>query len=305
MIAFNKGDGSFIEKETRWNHRSIMNVKKFVTLSFAILFIFFSSFSFAQSESDSIVIYGDSRYGHEVHKEIVDEIVAIKPGAVFHTGDYVTDGSNLKEWAIFDEIISRLFVGHRIEFYPVRGNHDGDAESFADHFKLSDGKTWYSVEKYGIHFVVLDSNSNMSVGSAQYEWLAMDLGSVGENCRYTAVLLHHPIFNSRAGGHKEDERRLGPTLIPLFERYNVDIVFSGHIHAYERLFSDGIYFINTGGGGAPLYSPVKKSAKSQKYITKHNFLRLTPDDDRLILEAFDIDLNLIDRFVIEWKRKGF
>ncbi len=281
-----------------------MNVKRFVISSFAILFVFWSSFSLAQSESDCVIIYGDSRYGHEVHKKIVGEIIAIEPGAVFHTGDYVTVNSNPKEWAIFDEIISRFLESRThggtagIEFYPVRGNHDGSAKSFADRFELPDGKTWYSVEKYGIHFVVLDSNSDMSVGSAQYEWLDMDLGSVGDKCRFTAVFLHHPIFNSRAGGHKEDERGLGPILIPLFEGYGVDIVFSGHIHAYERLSSNGIYFVNTGGGGAPLYGLVKKSEKSQKYIMRYNFLRLTPDDGRLILEAFDIDLNLIDRFVI-------
>jgi hypothetical protein len=39
----------------------------------------------------------------------------------------------------------------------------------------------------------------------------------------------------------------------LFVQYDVDIVFSGHDHQYYRALRDGIYYVITGGGGAPLY----------------------------------------------------
>ena len=41
-------------------------------------------------------------------------------------------------------------------------------------------------------------------------------------------------------------------LVPLFEIGEVDMVFSGHSHAYERYFHNGIHYIVTGGGGTYL-----------------------------------------------------
>ncbi|GAI54662.1 unnamed protein product, partial [marine sediment metagenome] len=41
-------------------------------------------------------------------------------------------------------------------------------------------------------------------------------------------------------------------LVPLFEENGVDMVFNGHSHVYERYLHNGIYYIVTGGGGAPL-----------------------------------------------------
>ncbi|MEO0080173.1 MAG: hypothetical protein ABIK44_05810, partial [candidate division WOR-3 bacterium] len=43
-------------------------------------------------------------------------------------------------------------------------------------------------------------------------------------------------------------------LCPLFSRFHVDMVFCGHIHAYEHSLVDGVHYITTGGGGAPLHT---------------------------------------------------
>ena len=56
-------------------------------------------------------------------------------------------------------------------------------------------------------------------------------------------------MNQASAGHVSKET---PTLVPLFEKYNVQAVFAGHDHNYQRHVKNGIQYIVTGGGGAPL-----------------------------------------------------
>ncbi len=272
--------------------------------AFLTLFVFISiSAAFESPEQRPIIVYGDSRRGHETHKRIIDAFMDMRPVSVFSTGDLVTKGSRIYQWTRFKKFISR--ITNESEFYPVRGNHDGSFKSFVENAGVPGDLSWYCVEKNSIHFIVLDSSSNLSEDSNQYKWLLADLEDIGAESKLIVVMFHHPIFTSEAGGHTEDEKGWGPILLPLFEEHGVDLVFCGHVHAYERLFYKGIHFITTGGGGAPLYSRKKISDYSEKYILKHHFCRLTTSDNQLTVEVFDIDLALIDTIEIQKKSKRF
>ena len=275
---------------------------KLLTIILLTLFVFLTlsalgiSFALESPEQGPIIVYGDSRWGHETHKRIVDAFMYMRPAAVFHTGDLVTKGSKIHQWTRFKKIISR--ITNESEFYPARGNHDGSFRIFVENAGVPGDLPWYCVEKNSIHFIVLDSSSRLSAGSNQYKWLLTDLKDIGEETKFIVVIFHHPIFTSEAGGHTDDEKGWGPILLPLFEEYDVDLVFCGHIHAYERLFYNGIHFITTGGGGAPLYSRKKASHYSEKYLKKYHFCSLTTSDDLLTVEVFDVDLELIDKIEI-------
>ena len=269
-----------------------------ILISLIITLIFLlTSCSFLESQeslSSPIIIYGDSRTDHQIHQKIVDEIIKTKPVLVFHTGDLEEDGLNPDQWTIFNDIVSDLVK--ITQFYPALGNHENNSHFYFDNFDLPNNERWYSVEKDNLQFIVLDSNSDCSIGSEQHLWLEGDLQNINENIKFVIAIFHHPPFST--GSHTEDEKGLRQTIVPLFEKYGVAIVFNGHDHDYERSLCNNIYYIVTGGGGVPLYDQSRISPYSQKFIKAYHFCKLTLINNQLIVEVYDIDLNLIDQSAI-------
>ncbi|UCC94321.1 MAG: metallophosphoesterase [Candidatus Omnitrophota bacterium] len=253
------------------------------------LYAFWALFRFP---SQCIVVYGDTRTGHASHKKVVDAIMKLKPRAVFHAGDLVGNGHSHQDWALFNEITRDLTANSK--FYPALGNHEYHSQLFFDNFKLPHNEQWYSIALERIHFVVLDSTTDLSQTSEQYDWLKEDLENVGEEIKFIIVVFHHPPFT--VGMHSEDEKGLQQSIVPLFEQYGVDMVFSGHNHAYERLRVNGIYYIVTGGGGAPLYPQARQNPYSQVYKEVHHFCTLLVKSNTLVVNVFDTQLRRIDQF---------
>lgn len=274
--------------------------KPIISISLIItLILLLTSCSFLESQeslSSPIIIYGDSRTDHLTHQKIVNEIIKTKPALVFHTGDLVENGLIPDQWTTFNEIIFDL--AKITQFYPALGNHENNLPLYFDNFVLPNNERWYVVEKDNLHFIVLDSNSDCSIGSEQYLWLEDDLQNIDENIKFVIAIFHHPPFST--GPHTEDEKGLRQTIVPLFEQYGVDIVFNGHDHDYERSLYHNIYYIVTGGGGAPLRDQVRTSPYSQLFIKAYHFCKLSIIDDQLIVEVYDIDSILIDQFVVNY-----
>ncbi len=242
--------------------------------------------------TNAIIVYGDSRSGHSVHDSMVRTILKTEPAAVFHTGDLVNDGASSADWTTFNNIASELIES--TPFYPALGNHDLPPDLFFDSFSLPNNERWYSVEVDGLHFVVLDSTTEIAPGSEQYEWLEAELSRLADG--FAAVVLHHPVLST---GYHGDELGLADILVPLFERYDVELVLSGHDHDYERSFKDGTYYVVTGGGGAPLRPQAGSSPYSQVFKSTYHFCTLSAAEGGVTFEAFNLDMRSIDRFTIE------
>ena len=73
--------------------------------------------------------------------------------------------------------------------------------------------------------------------------------------------MHHPPFSISLHGGQRDLRE---RWTPLFERYGVTAVFSGHDHCYERAERNGVHYFVSGGGGAPLYGRGQRAAAIDK-----------------------------------------
>ncbi|MDP5121595.1 MAG: metallophosphoesterase [Spirosomaceae bacterium] len=104
-------------------------------------------------------------------------------------------------------------------------------------------EAYYSVDYGNVHFVSLDSYGYddelyplADKRSKQYQWLERDLAA--NKLLWTVVFFHHPPFTKRS--HDSDAepelQRIRETLVPVFDKYQVDVVLSGHSHVYERSY---------------------------------------------------------------------
>lgn len=243
------------------------------------------------------VIYGDTRTGYNIHKKLIDLIYEEKPKAVFNTGDLVSDGRKDNEWIIFNEIISKL-VNSGIQYYSTTGNHEKESNKYYDNFTFPNNEKWYSIDIDKIHFIILNSSLDLKENSEQYSWLVNDLADVKDDIKFKIVIFHHPLFTSSY--HQADEKKLSGILLPIFQKYKVNAVFNGHNHLYEKYLYNNIYFIVTGGGGAPLYDPYNTDnpyfLKSEK---TYHYCRLNIKMNKLIIEVIDINSSIIDKIIIK------
>jgi len=204
------------------------------------------------------VAYGDSRgeppaFDTTVQQEIAEGVLASHPLFSIHSGDAVHDGDKYPQWGPqFFTPSQELFWN--VPFFFALGNHEYSlllgvptwAVKFM-YFPSGPSETWYSFDYGNAHFVVLDSNTDFSPGSAQYEWIENDLASATGTWLFASF--HHPPYTSHVSEHVPE---LQDYVVPLFERYGVDMVITGHVHWYERSVRNGIQYVIAGGGGAPL-----------------------------------------------------
>jgi predicted phosphodiesterase len=210
----------------------------------------------------TFIVYGDSREPAGYEKEaLIKQIIKENPSFVLHVGDLVLYGEE-HQWKIFDLFEGRI-IDSGIPIYPVLGNHEyhtrkepyptnpqRQLQHYFDRFKFLKNKRWYSFTYGNSRFLILDTNTDYSPGSNQYDWFIKELS--GEDPGFLFIAFHHPPY-TKSGRLRESERMLANIL----ESYNkrglikTDIVFSGHVHNYERYKHNGINYIVTGGGGAP------------------------------------------------------
>ena len=251
------------------------------------------------SQTFRAAVYGDSRTHYDMHREVIKSIAKNEPDILLHTGDLVEYGMNYENWdqEFFHPAADLLAY---VPFYPVIGNHDYNGEErmwYYDFFSPPGNEQWYAFTYGCARFVMLDSNFNFSPGGSQYSWLVEEFQSSSYiNSKWQIVLLHHPPITS--GSHLGNEVPSAEYLVPLFEANDVDMVFSGHNHQYERSLKDGVYYIVSAGGGAPLYGFPNTSLNPYSQVRNKAYHHTTLDfhcsDDYLELNAWDISLNLID-----------
>ncbi|KAK1375766.1 Purple acid phosphatase [Heracleum sosnowskyi] len=123
----------------------------------------------------------------------------------------------------------------------------------------SSSNLYYSFEVAGVHVIMLGSYTDFSSGSDQYQWLQADLSKVDrKRTPWLFVIIHAPWYNSNTAHQGESESvDMKASMEDLIYGAHTDIVFSGHVHAYERftrVYKDqanncGPVYINIGDGG--------------------------------------------------------
>ena len=130
-----------------------------------------------------------------------------------------------------------------VKFYASLGNHDAREQRYYKLFNM-DGKLYYSFSpKADIRFFALESTYPEP---EQIQWVEKELSSSGS--KWKIPYFHHPLYSS--GERHGSDIRLRTVLEPLFVKYGVSVVFTGHEHFYERVKPQmGITYFIAGSGG--------------------------------------------------------
>jgi predicted phosphodiesterase len=239
----------------------------------------------------TFAVLGDTRTQHKAHQAVVEQIVVQEPDFVVHTGDLVALGSATHQWETFFEI-ERELMAHA-PLFPALGNHEGNNPHYFDLFHLPGNERWYDFEYGNAHFICLqvDGFADFGPQSEQYAWLEQTLALSTQPWLF--VYFHIPPYSS-----VEDdlEATVRQTLTPLFEWYGVDIVFNGHKHSYERNEVNGVTYVVTAGGGAPLYAMNEREPTQVVFVKAHHLTLIEIDGRRLKATIISSEGQVLDTF---------
>ena len=186
---------------------------------------------------------------------------ATAPGHVLNVGDLSYADGYQPRWDSW----GRLVEPHAstVPWMVIEGNHeeelavtridggggddddddDGDIDGFVAYrarFAVpsnasgSGSKLYYSYDVPGAHVVMLGTYADWSSGSKQRSWLARDLARVDRGrTPWLIVGMHAPWYSSNTA-HLDEVDGMRRSLEPLLLQHGADVVFTGHVHAYER-----------------------------------------------------------------------
>jgi len=240
-------------------------------------------------------VIGDSRDGEKVYIRLLKKILERKPDFIIHLGDMIAKPDE-KEWQQFFNLSGPI----TIPFFPVAGNHDVGITSWGEkmyrrQFLLPEGKACYSFRAGGGVFIILDSEKGKGrISDEQLQWLRDILESSTHT--FKLVFLHRPLFlpvdSFKRGGGMDKYPSDRDQLHQLFLKAKMNAVFAGDDHRYDRREKEGILYIISGGGGAPLH-PFKERGGYFHYVW------VSVQADRIEGEVVDLEGEVRDRFTIK------
>lgn len=242
-----------------------------------------------------IAVWGDNRTDFFTHTKVAKAIAKAEPDLAINVGDVVTRGEEYDQWGREYFIPIKSFSGDVPTFISI-GNHEENSDWYYKFVSQPGNEAWFSTDYGNAHIVIFDSNQDYKPGSEQYEWLGADLASdAAQNADWLLVFKHHPEFSEGwdAPGYS-GEAALVEHLIPLYEKYGVDMVFGGHTHDYERGQLNGVIYVVSGGGGSKLDSFQQDIENMTVYAAEYQYCLLSIDGKKLKFESITPEGKILD-----------
>lgn len=212
---------------------------------------------------------------------------------VIMLGDNIYGGSTPADFDKKFAVPYKPLLDAGVKFYASLGNHDNTNERFYQPFNMN-GESYYTYKKGNARFFVLNSNY---MDPKQLAWLEGQLKDAG-NGGWKVCYFHHPLYSSgQFHGPSLDLRKL---LEPLFVKYGVDVVFSGHDHVYERIRpQQGIYYFMEGASGELRPGNLAHTAITEKgFDTDRSFVLSEIAGDDMYFETISRTGETVDSGVI-------
>jgi acid phosphatase type 7 len=224
---------------------------------------------------DAIVLAGDIAYANMDHRQwdTFFDFMDDYPIAQGTPMQIVPGNHDIDKLANGDEIF--LAYEHRFRMPRVRAPQLGRYTGPPGELNMDQppyplpyewGNAYYAYSYGPVHFVMISSYSSVEPDSVQYQWLVQEFKNVNRAITpWLVVVLHTPLYNTFSLHRKDLQiEACKRNLEPLFVQHGVNMVFSGHIHAYLRttnvindgeLHPKGPIHITVGAGGRKCEAP--------------------------------------------------
>jgi predicted phosphodiesterase len=237
-----------------------------------------------ESKSVRFAVIGDSGTGQHEQYEVAEKMALyhekVNFDFVIMLGDNIYGGHRPDDFKRKFEVPYRTLLDAGVKFYAALGNHDDpNDERLYKPFNMG-GQRYYTFKKGDVEFFVLDSNY---MDPNQLSWLEQSLQK--SKVKWKIAYFHHPLYsNGRTHGPDLDLRS---QLVPLFRQYEVNVVFSGHEHAYERIKpEDAIHYFILGNSGKLVTHDFRSSEGMEKgFDTDRSFMLVEIAADKLYFQT--------------------
>ncbi|HEV8367262.1 MAG TPA: metallophosphoesterase [Pyrinomonadaceae bacterium] len=192
----------------------------------------------------------------------------------------------------------KKILDSKVKFYATLGNHDLALQVNYANFNMN-GKEYYRIKKGSVAFYSLNSNY---MDQKQVKWLEDELAK--DTSDWKVCFFHHPPYSS-AKKHGSDDQ-LREVVEPIFIKYGVNVVLTGHDHVYERIKPQkGIYYFVSGAGGKLRTGDIESSSPltEKSYDRDLHFMLFEVAGDQMYFQAISRTGETIDSGVIARTRK--
>lgn len=251
-------------------------------------------------DSVRFAVIGDSGSGGRRQQEIADRMATLWKRYSFDfvlmLGDNVYGGETPRDfYKKFERPYSTLLKSG-VKFYASLGNHDEPDQRLYPPFNMQ-GRRYYALALTPyLRAICLDSTA---MDPEQIRWLEDELSR--DQAQWTIVFMHHPLYSS--GKRHGPSLKLREALEPLFIKYGVDVVFSGHEHFYERLNPQhGIQYFISGAAAKLRRSNIRQPGETGCGLDQDNsFMLLQATEGSLEFATVSRDGSVVDKGTVHKK----
>jgi len=243
-------------------------------------------------DSVRLAVIGDMGTGernqYDLAKQMIDARAVFPFSFVITLGDNIYGSNGAGDFERKFAIPYKPLLDAGVKFYASLGNHDDPKERFYAPYNMN-GNAYYTYKKDNVRFFALDSNY---MDAKQLSWLENELKNSGSD--WKVCYFHHPLYSSgRTHGPSTDLRRL---LEPLFMKYGVALVLSGHEHFYERIKpQNGVYYFIEGASGELRPHDINESnITASGFDTDNSFMVLEFAGDQMNFQTISRTGKLVD-----------
>jgi len=251
----------------------------------------------SEDKSVRFAVIGDSGTGKPEQYDVAKEmgVCRAKTGFdfVLMLGDNIYGGRSQRDFEDKFELPYKPLLDAGVKFYAAIGNHDDPNERMYKPFNMG-GARYYSFKKGNATFFALDSNY---MDSQQIDWLEHQLEIT--TTPWKICFFHHPLYSE--GKFHGPDLDLRAHLTPIFQKYEIDVVFSGHEHVYERIKPEnGTYYFVVGNSGELRYHNLRPAPEMVVgFDTDRDFLLVVIDGNQMYFQAITRTGQVIDSGVLD------